>query len=391
MKKIAFLLSHPIQYHSPFFKLIDKRRDIELKVYYCSDYGASESGFKVHPEMGKIPNWDVSLIDGYSHCFLRNNSWKPSIFRGYFGLINFNLFSHLKRDKPDVLILNGWSYFTMLYALIICRFLGIKSYLRGDNTIQTDGNISAYKAFLKKGIFRFFLFKIPNWFLYVGENNRLFFKKYKVPDKKLLWTPHAVDNERFSHEYLKMKPDEENIKEQLNIPLDAFIMLFVGRFIPQKSPLDLLKVYKNIKGKKALIMIGDGPMKDEISDFIEKYNLQNVYLPGFINQKNIGAYFTISDVFVLTSISETWGLVVNEAMNFELPIVVTTSTGCAPNLVKPENGYVVATGDTSQMTKILQKMIDNPSMIEKMGEASSQIVKEYSYDTVIERLISYID
>lgn len=388
MKKIVVLQSHPIQYHSPFYDLLSQQPNLKTIVYYCSNYGADGNSFRMHPEVGKVPNWDISLIDGHEHIFLENNAPKPSIFNGFWGVINWRIFSQLRKDKPDYVLILGWNYFSLVYGALVCKLLGIKTVVRGDNTLQRDDKlIKGYKVILKKLLYGYMLFPLYTKVGYAGESNRLFFKKYKVNDNQLVWLPHAVDNQRFYRSYLQNVPNKRTIRSGLGINSTDFVLLFVGRLIEDKKPADLLLSFKALKNAHLLI-VGEGPYRADLEQIVEAHNIQNCHFLGFKNQTELTQYFSVADIFTLPSYMDTWGLVINEAMNFKLPILTTSFTGSAANLVTPENGCTVAVGDVAAMTAFLKKLASNPDLRESMGEKSYEIVQEYSYERLAQNLLA---
>jgi len=113
-----------------------------------------------------------------------------------------------------------------------------------------------------------------------------------------------------------------------------------------------------------LVMVGEGELRTEIENFINDNKLANVHLPGFINQSEIVKYYAVADVFVLCSgEGETWGLSVNEAMNFNLPVVVSEMAGCAHDLVQfGVNGFVFKCGNVRVLAnQINQALVFAPS------------------------------
>ena len=175
MYKIAFLQSHPIQYHSPLYDRLEQHDEVDFKIYYCSDYGLSTDGKRYHPEFGELPNWDVNLVKGHTYEILKNNAIKKGIFNGFFGLMNFSIYKKLKKDRPEVLVINGWNYFTLVWAIFCCKLLGIKTYLRGDNTLSFDNKLSPFKKYIKHVVYSNLLFPLYTKVCYVGENNKDFF------------------------------------------------------------------------------------------------------------------------------------------------------------------------------------------------------------------------
>jgi glycosyltransferase involved in cell wall biosynthesis len=389
--KVAFLISHPIQYFSPLFKEMASQKEIELKVYYCSDEsvrGMKDKGFGIDLK------WDIPLLEGYEYKFLKNYSPKPSIFNGFFGLMNFSIIDELRKGKYDVLIVHGWNYLTNIIGIIVAKLFGIKIFIRGDNPLNQEIKKSKYKIFIKKIILKNFLFKIIDAFLYVGEENKNFYKFYGVPENKLFFTPYAVDNEKFIKGYENFIKEKDKIKRENGISKDKSVILFCGKLIEKKRPMDLLFAYEKINLKnKALVYVGDGILRRKIENYVKEKGIKDVYLLGFKNQSELPKYYAIADIFVLpSSIGETWGLVVNEAMCFNLPIIVSDMVGCAKDLVKHgENGFIYPVGDIEKLKEYMEKLLKEKDLREKMGRNSLKIVSKYTYKKDVEGILEAIE
>jgi len=392
-KKIAYLISHPIQYHSPLFAEWAKNAELDLTVIYCSKYGLQE-GEKINPLVGKTKKWDIPLLEGYHHVFLRNYSPKPSHFAGFIGLINLGLLPFLIKQRCDVIIINGWRYFTYIYAILLGVILGIKVYIRGDNTIIDEEQLTPGKKYLKKILLGRVLFPMVSRFLYVGEANKDFFRYYGVPHEKLIFTPHAVDNRRFTGEYNELVGSRDTIKKELGLDTNSFTILFLGKLISKKQPLDLLKAFERLELiNKRLIFIGYGPLQEEMETYINEKGLQGVQITGFKNQSELGKYLISGDVFVLpSSFGETWGLVVNEAMNFHLPVITSNRVGCSLDLVmEGENGFVFESGNIEELTTRLEQVFESSVDGNTMGKSSARIVKDYSYETITRSILNSLN
>ena len=386
-KRVIFLLSHPIQYFSPLFQKMAQDPNIDLLVLYCSDEnvkGHIDKGFGVEVK------WDIDLLKGYNYKFLKNNSWKPSIFKGFFGLINLQIFQELKSEKGSYLVIHGWNYFTHIFAIIEGKLLGYKVCIRGDNPYNQEIIKNKKLILLKKYLHGNLLFNIIDFFLYVGKQNKEYYKFYGVPDNKLIFVPHAVDNARFRNDYEKYKNKKPELRKELRLPEEKIIILFSGKFIHKKKPMDLLAAYNLLKNENAaLIFLGDGELRKEMEEYAKTNNLKNVLLTGFKNQSEIGKYFAIADIFVLPSGSgETWDLVVNEAMNFELPIIVSDLVGCGDDLVKEDyNGFKYPCGNIEKLKNKLELLITDNILRAKMGSNSLELIPEYSYGKIINSII----
>ena len=363
-----------------------KEPDIDLLVLYCSDEnvkGHIDKGFGVEVK------WDIPLLDGYNYKFLKNNSWKPSIFNGFFGLINFEIFKVLKKEKGSFLVIHSWSYLTNFLAILAGKLNGVKLCLRTENPLNQELLKSKIILFLRKIFFRYFWFKLFNYFFYIGTQNRKLYEYYGVKKEKLVFTPYAVDNSRFRAEYEMYKDKKPELRKELGLPVDKTIILFSGKYIPKKRPMDLMQAYYSLKDEKAaLVFLGDGELRKEMEDYIRMHILKDVYLTGFKNQSEVGKYFAATDIFVLPSgPGETWGLVVNEAMNFGLPIIISKIIGCSDDLVKnSENGFVFNCNDIDGLSNYIFHLINDELLQTDFGIKSLEIIFKYSFKNIIYNL-----
>jgi glycosyltransferase involved in cell wall biosynthesis len=384
--KILCLQSHPIQYFAPLFKSISIESFCDFKVYYCTDSsikGYNDKGF------GKSVKWDIPLLEGYEYSFLKNYSPWPGTNLKFYNLINPGIIKAIINEKPNIVWIHGWSYFTIWLAILVCKITGTKIWLKCENPLNQELKKSKVILLLKKIIFQYFLFSLIDKFLYIGSQNRLFYKYYGVKDNKLVFSPYAVDNTRFSKSFLECKSKRSELRSILGIPIEKIVVLFSGKLIRKKRPLDLLEAFSKLNLTNViLIFLGDGELKYAIEENIKVKNLKNVLVTGFVNQSEIVNYYVLSDIFVLPSdIGETWGLVVNEAMNFGLPVIVSDMVGCAKDLVENGvNGYIYPARDINTLIEKLKELCLSPEKRNKFGKASLELIKEYSYDRIINEM-----
>ena len=388
MYKIAVLTSHPIQYQAPFFEKLANRPEIDLMVYFCWDFGVKESTYD--SGFGRKIKWDIPLLDGYRFKFLKNFSSNPGSGKWY-GEINPGIISEVWRGEYDAILIHGWNCLTKWLAFLVSFLSKTPVFLRGDNPSNQESLKSSFKIKIKKLILGN-LFKNISIFLYVGEENKKFFKYYGVSENKLIFCPHAIDNERFLKEAEKIKPNKNEFKKEIGLNKDQTVILFTGKLIEKKHPFDLLKAYQraaNNSSKVALVFVGDGALRPELEKYAKEHNLKNVHFVGFKNQTELPKYYTLADIFILPSgLGETWGLVVNEAMCFGLPIIVSDLVGCGPDLVKyGENGYIFPVRDIKKLTEYLLDLIQNPQKRKKFGKKSFEIIQNYSYEKGIEGIL----
>lgn len=384
-KKIAYFLSHPIQYFSPLLKSIAQKTD--LSVYYFSD--ASITG-KIDKGFGQKIKWDTPLLEGYKYSFIRNYSKRRSLDNKFFDVFNPGVIKVLWKEKAPVIIVNGWSYSSNLMTIFFARLFGKKIWLRCDNPLNQEllkskRTLFVKKIFLKYTLFNFFVDK----YLYTGTENRSFFKYYGVSESKLLYTPHAVDNNYFEMQHEDLQKKRDQLKKKFNLPADKKIILFSGKYIEKKRPLDLLQAFGMLdRNKYSLVMVGDGELRKEMENYIQQNLLQNVFLTGFINQSAISEYYETTDVFVMCSgIGETWGLSVNEIMNFEKPVLVSKICGCSVDLVKEGiNGYTFEEGNIKQLSQLITEVLENENFLISAGKRSKEIIEDFSINDITENI-----
>jgi len=223
----------------------------------------------------------------------------------------------------------------------------------------------------------------------------------------LFFAPYAVDNKRFIEARKSLSKNRKLLRKELRIDEKDIVILFVGKLIYKKHPFDLLRAYEllnmgksdlpniNVNVRRSdfqkfnLIFVGDGILRPELENYVKEYNLKNVHFTGFKNQTEIPKYYALSDIFVLPSgAGETWGLVVNEAMCFGLPIIASDVVGCGPDLVKHgENGYIYPVGNIEKLTDYLEDLIKNPEKRKSFGKKSFEIIQEYTYEKDIKGIL----
>ena len=384
MKQVIFLNSHPIQYFVPLYEEITSATNICLEVVYCND--ATIKGQQLDKGFGTTVQWDIPLLSGYKSVFLKNNS--PQSFQknnGFFSLINFGILNYLHQKPSSIIIVHGWKYFTFVLTIVAARLLGHTVVLRGENPWnqerQKNKIITAVKHLYLRCLF-LFVHKV----LYIGKQNKMFYEHLGIKQGDLLYAPYSVDNKRF-RDYFK-NTTKQQAKEKLGIPAEVKVVLYSGKYIAKKRPSDLLKAFAALQiSNVILVMVGEGELRAEMENFIAQHELkERVVLTGFINQSQIPVYYRASDVFVMCSgLGETWGLSINEALNFGIPVIVSDTCGSAYDLVdEGVNGSMFKTGNIQQLTAALYKYLNTDEEDKKQIAARSlQIVDGYSYQQII--------
>ncbi len=166
------------------------------------------------------------------------------------------------------------------------------------------------------------------------------------------------------------------------------IVLFVGYLFRQKGVDYLIKAFKELKGDDLLLIIaGAGPEEDNLKSLAERAG--NIIFPGYIEGEEKGKYYSSADIFVLPTLGDVWGWVVNEAMSFGLPIIVTERAGCSPELVK-DNGIIVPARNVEALKGAMQKLLDNDRLRRQMGRKSKEYIKKYDVNYAVNTFVDAI-
>lgn len=382
MRKVIFIATHPIQYYVPLYQKLALKKELNSIVFYCSDETVSGSFDK---EFGVNVKWDIPLLENYNYKFLKNYSWKSSISKGFFGVINLGLIKELWKAEKSLIVVQGWNKSSYLMSFLFGKLFGHKVAIRGDNPLKHEASRSAFMKMLRQIVFKYLMFPRIDKFLYTGYQNKKFYEYFGVKENKLFYTPHCVDNYRFQNEYDALKTKKIKLRDELGISADVSIILYSGKYIPKKRPLDLLKAILPIENVFTIFM-GDGELRENMEKLINEYRIRDrVLLTGFVNQSNISKFYTIADVFIMCSEEgETWGLSTNEAMNFELPLILYDSVGCADDLLKNgRNGILVNKGDIKKLTSSIEYYVKNKEEAILAGKESRNIIDNYNYDSII--------
>lgn len=387
MKDVIFINSHPIQYFAPLYKYMNEN-GVRTEAWYLSD--KSIAG-KFDVQFGVNVKWDIPILEGYPYTFFKNNSFAGADAGGFFSLMNFGVLKALRKAPKSLIVVHGWHYFTNLMVIFLGKTFGHTVCIRCEMPQNQELLKTGWKMRLKKAWLKYFVFPRSNYFLYIGSQNKAFYESYGIPGNRLVFCPYSVDNTRFTNEKLSLKPNEAGLRAGLGIGAGDKVILYSGKYIDKKRPMDLLQAFAQMRRPDCwLVMLGEGSLRPQMEEYIAKNNLANVILTGFVNQSQVSEYYAISNLFVMCStIGETWGLSINEAMNFDMPVIVSDHTGSAFDLVKNgDNGYIFKTGDVNDLAGKLEKALYQDSLA--MQTKPADILKVYSYATITRNIKTLI-
>jgi len=380
--RLAVVLSHPVQYYSPWFRWLSAYTSLQLQVFYLWDFGVRQ---RRDPGFQQALQWDVPLVEGYASMFVPNRSRDPGTHH-LGGLDNPELVPLLLAWRPDAVLLFGYPWRSHRQLLLDPRLWRIPILLRGDSHDLIPPRVwkAVLASWFRRLLFRRFAAALP-----VGQANAVWLARNGIPRRRQFLAPHAVENARFQAAAPAAEAAAQLWRQELGIPAFAPVLLFAGKFEPMKRPLDLLEAFASLGHPNAvLVFVGAGPLEAELRHRAASLPPARVLIQGFQNQTAMPRTYALGDLLVLPSFSETWGLCVNEAMNLSRPVIVSSHVGCGPDLVDPgKTGWIFPAGDVAALRAALAEALSDLARLKAMGKAARAQIDQYSYAQATEGLL----
>jgi glycosyltransferase involved in cell wall biosynthesis len=380
-------MTHPVQYYSPWFRFIAQSRpDIQLSVIYATVPTPQPQGVG----FGVSFEWDTSPLDGYDSQVLRTSQPDDYLHSDrFFGLNASGMGRAIRLSLPDAVVSPGWYSVTLVKALTTCKFYGIPCIYRGDTPLRSDAG--GVHGFLSKArtltMLDFF-----QAYLSVGKLNREYLHHFGVPDSRIHFSPSCVDND-FFEKASRFSGDLDAriaVRKKLGIPAADFAILFIGKLDENKRPWDVLAATAELGENVTAVIVGSGPAEERCRAEAARLGVNAVF-PGFVNQSGLGEYYGASDVCVLPSDRETWGLVVNESLASGTPCVVSDGVGCAPDLIWPgRTGHTFPARNVGALANALREIQRAKQEGHDFGEDCRHVVSGYSFEVATEGLVEAV-
>jgi glycosyltransferase involved in cell wall biosynthesis len=373
--RVAHVVSHPIQYFAPLYRELARRPEIDLSVYFYSD--ASARAY-FDPGFARTVAWEPDLLDGYRWEIRRSARGRSISGQGL--RPHLDVVAAVARGKYDVVWIHGYSHLATWLVAAVAHATGARLLVREEQTLLHDRPL--YKRVAKSVFLRTLLARASG--LYIGENNRRYFSRYGVPQRRLFFTPYCVDNERLQRSAAMLRSRRSELRSALGVAGDEPVILFCGKLVEKKRPLVLLEAFRRVRAQTPcrLLIVGDGDLRESIERTIAQDAIPDVVLAGFRAQSELPDAYMAADIFALLSgMHETWGIVVNEAMNFGLPLLLSDKVGSALDLVREGwNGFVVPSDDPDAAAAALLRLVVDADLRRSFGVRSRTSVERYSIE-----------
>jgi glycosyltransferase involved in cell wall biosynthesis len=374
-KRLLIVAPHVVQYSSPLFREMAHHPELDLLVAYCSMRGAEA---EVDPGFGVKVSWDTPLLEGYPWTQVPNHTWCLGCDH-FFGLFNPGLWALIRDGHFDALLICGYYFASAWIAVCAAKWFGVPFIFVSDSHgLRSWKARSEWKIRFKKWLLRW-IFSLPQAVVVSSTGGVEYLKSLGYPASRISLAPTSVNNAWWIEQ--AAKADRNVVRSAWKIPADASAALFCAKLQPWKAPADLLEAFAAANvANSYLVFAGDGPERDSLERRAAELDVTSrVRFLGFVNQSQLPSAYCAADVFVLPSLFEPFGLVVNEAMLCGLPVVVSDRVGAKFDLVRPgENGYVYPAGNIEALARVLREVLPNPEQRARLGAAARQRMETWS-------------
>jgi len=355
-------------YRIPVFNALARHPDVDLHVIFMAETDPT------------IRHWRV-YTDEIRFSYEILPSWRTRLGE-HTVLVNQRASAALLDADPDVILCGGYNYLISWQAQRWARRNNVPFLLWSESTANDRRKNYRFVEALK---LRFF--QHCDGFVVPGRSAERYVHQMGAGSKPVFTAPNAVDNARFAQHAASARADASRVRTKLGLPSRYY--LFVGRLIRSKGVYDLLEAYsclgEDLRSEVGLVFVGDGPQRAELELRGRQISPGSVQLPGFVHRDELASYYALADCFVFPTHSDTWGLVVNEAMACTLPIICSRVAGCVADLIH-ENGRVVSAGSIGELACVMNELARDAGLRRQMSSSGRAIIHEYSPESCAARI-----
>lgn len=361
--KILFITNIPSPYYVAFIEELGKLAEViaVFELAGSSERDKSWNNFK-------IMNAQVIILGGIRIDV--DKAYAPSVKK------------IIEKNKSHMIIIANPLTPTGICAINYCKNKHIRYAIQSEGGIPGKGY--GIKEFLKKKILR-------GAYLYLSGTSlkNEYFLKYGVESTKIKQFPFTS---LYKSEILPQILDNDRkqvLRNKLGIK-EEIVIISVGQFIKRKGHDILLEAFTGIDDNVGLYIVGGKPTERLIS-IVSDNKLKNIHFIDFLSKDKLSDFYMASNLFVLATREDTWGLVINEAMAKGLPIITTNRCVAGLELVEDgKNGYLIEINNVKQLRGKIIDLIRDSEKCQKMGNESLVRIKDYSYENMAKTIYEFL-
>ncbi|MFC4233181.1 glycosyltransferase family 4 protein [Parasediminibacterium paludis] len=379
-KKIIVFDSHPVQYRVPVWQQLHSLKVVDLTVVYASDcsiQGHADEGF------GITFSWDEPMLSGYDAIILNCVRGKPLM--GWASLTGEGIAKILDEQKPDIIFLTGFNYRYDWVAYWEAYKRKITIWVRCET--QDNATVRPKWKALLRYLFYYFLYKRIDKFFYIGELNKAHYLKHGVSNSQLIAARYCTVDRFVEMSFDEKHTTRQKARAENDIDEDRIVIGFSGKLIPKKNPdiiFEAIKFLPNVLQAKIVIyFLGSGEMEVSLKECAKTvkatYGCDTKFI-GFVNQTQLAKHYLAMDMMILPSrrMGETWGLVVNEALQAGCCVIVSDAVGSSADFKGLERFRIFKEGNAEELAIYIKELAE----YDRSYNWATSSLKNYSVENV---------
>ena len=389
--KLVIIEAHPVQYRAPVFQRLHELRPGTFEVLYAGD--SSTKGYH-DKEFGKHFAWDVDLLSGYPNHILNTERVKSS--SGYRRFGGHGVYAYLKEHQSQAILIHtlscefDWAAYLSALRLKISLWIRLETQ---DEAVIRGTTKSALRAMTYRMIYR----PVKRAF-FIGKLNRQHLLSHGIPSSRLRSAHYCTPDPLGKLSAQEKQASRDEKRAEFELATDDLVVGFAGKLIQKKDPellLQMAEAAAEKTGRRIIIwFIGSGELEESLK--ITARSLESrananvrVLFHGFVNQSKLPAHYLAMDILVLPSrrMGETWGLVVNEALQAGCSVIVSEAVGCSADFSALERFKIIPIGCSAKLTEAVVQL----SHFCRDFEWSRDFMADYSIEAAAVALAEGID
>jgi glycosyltransferase involved in cell wall biosynthesis len=371
--RITYVARSFLDYRIPVFEKLSRLTDDNLTAIFSENFVPERVQKRLRAAIGDKAigltgelaiGFHGNITSEFSNTRLRI-PWQPGILK------------EIRISEPDVLIGDGFSQWT-LPVLVYRMVKRIPLVICYERTAHTERNAQWYRRIYRKAVLPFVDAMCVN-----GSLSKKYAKSLGMPEKQITTGNMVADVAELSSNF--QCPNENHqmdMRKNLNIPIDSTVFISVSKLVKLKGIAEFLESWKKLKSNHQanphLLIVGDGPERENLESICRTTKLTNITFAGAIDYEDIPKYYAAADVFIISTLEDNWSLVVPEAMSCQLSIMCSKYNGCWPELVSEKNGWVFDPLSVTDTVACLEKCLAARKKLPDMGNQSFAIVRRHT-------------
>lgn len=366
MKRRLVILTEIISpYRIPLFNALARSENVDLHVIFLAETDPHLRQWQVYRQEIRF-QYEVLP------------SWRKRIGRYNF-LLNRGVSAALTAAAPEVILCGGYNYVASWQALRWAGNRQIPFLLWSESNLHELRRGLAPVEFLKSQFLRG-----CRGFVVPGRSAGEYLLAHKIKEDLIFTAPNAVDNGFFAAAAAAVRQNAAAHRRELGLPVRFF--LFAGRLVREKGIFELLSAYatlgEEMRQQVGLVYVGDGAARRQLEERAGSISPGVIKFAGFAQREQLAQYYALAEMLILPTYTDSWGLVINEAMACGLPVVVSQVAGCAADLVEENrNGLLIPPRDVPALSQAMRSLASQPELCVSMGAHSARHISLYTPET----------